>query len=458
MPVTTVAASRAAEQRARLARLAPEAAALGALALVLAAQLALTLFAVRHPLQGAVPNAPVLFRGGFGGDPLAVTHPTGLRDPASVRQTMFELLVAMSVAYVAVLALARHIRASWALAALLAAFAIVGLAPILLSKDAFLYLSYARLGAVHHLNPYVHPPAAAPHDPILRYIDWHREVSPYGPLFTLATYPLARMSIPAALWLLKLAALGAAAGGLALVWRCAGRLGRPALPAVLAVGLNPLFLVYGVGGAHNDVLMMALVLGGLYLVLSARHRIGGAALAFAVGVKAAAAPIAPFALLASRRRGASAGAALAVLACLAAVTLAVFGPHVLGFREQAATVDRYSLPRLLAAPFGAGWSTACPEHQAGCGPRALEVVPVIVLVLGLAFLAYRVWRGADPIAAGGWAALGLAVSLASAMPWYLVWALPLAALSRSRPLYTATAAVGVFLLLTTWPARELLLP
>ena len=431
---------------------------MGALVLVVSAELALTVFAGRHPSQSAVPNGPMLFHHGFAGDPLAVSRPRMLRDPGSIQQTLFELLVAMSAGYLAVLAFARHIRVSWALATLVLAFTIVGLAPILLSKDVFLYVSYARLGEVHHLNPYVHPPAAAPHDAILQYIDWHGEVSPYGPLFTLASYPLGRVSIPAAVWLFKLAAVGAALGALALLWKCARRLGRPALPAVLAVGLNPLFLVYGVGGAHNDLLMMLLMLGGLYLILSARYRIGGAAVALSIAVKAAAAPIAPFALLASRRRARSVVAALAALACLGAVTLAVFGPHVLGFRQQAATIDRYSLPRLLAAPFGSGWSTSCAERLAGCGPRALVLVPVIVLALGLAFLGYRVWRGADAISAGGWAALGLIASLASVMPWYLVWALPLTALSRSRSLYVATAAIGVFLLLTTWPARELLLP
>jgi hypothetical protein len=71
---------------------------------------------------------------------------------------------------------------------------------------------------------------------------------------------------------------------------------------------------------------------------------------------------------------------------------------------------------------------------------------------------YRAWRGANAIDSGGWAALALIASLGSVMPWYLVWALPLTALSRSRRLYAATAVIGLFLLLATWPARKLLLP
>lgn len=428
------------------------------LAAVVGVELALTVALVRHPSQMTVPNAGLLFHGRWAGDPFALSRATLPHDPPSGRSTVFALLVALSVAYLGMLAVVRHIGTRAALVALAVAFAVVGMAPILLSKDAFLYLSFARLEAVHHLNPYVHPPAAAPHDVIIRFIDWHHAVTPYGPLFTLATYPLGLLSLPTALWLLKLVAIGAGAGVLAILWKCARRLRRPALPVVLAVGLNPFFLVYGVGGAHNDLLMMLLLLGGLYLVLSARDRLGGAAVAAGVAVKAAAAPLAPFLLMASRRRGrALAGAAIA-LALVAAVTLPVFGTHLLGFRQQANTVDMYSVPRLLASPFGANASTSCAERLRGCEPHAVELVAGLLLAGALAFLLYRVWRGADPIAAGGWAALGLTASLASIMPWYLVWALPLAALGRSRALYVATAAMGTFLLITSWPARDLFLP
>jgi peptide/nickel transport system permease protein len=45
----------------------------------------------------------------------------------------------------------------------------------------------------------------------------------------------------------------------------ARRLGRDPAAAVALVALNPLVLVYGVGGVHNDVLFMALLLGGALL-------------------------------------------------------------------------------------------------------------------------------------------------------------------------------------------------
>ncbi len=40
------------------------------------------------------------------------------------------------------------------------------------------------------------------------------------------------------------------------------------------VGLNPLLVVYGVGGGHNDLLMLAVLLAGIALILQHRDRAG----------------------------------------------------------------------------------------------------------------------------------------------------------------------------------------
>ena len=69
----------------------------------------------------------------------------------------------------------------------------------------------------------------------------------------------------------------ASLGCVALVWACATRLGRPALPATLFFGLNPVLLAYAVGGAHNDLLMLVAALGGIYLLLGGRQSADGGA-------------------------------------------------------------------------------------------------------------------------------------------------------------------------------------
>jgi hypothetical protein len=66
-----------------------------------------------------------------------------------------------------------------------------------------------------------------------------------------------------------------------------------------------------------------------------------------------------------------------------------------------------------------------------------------VLVAGL-----LVWtaRGGDWVRAAGWAALGLLLATSYLTPWYVFWALPLAAVARDRALVAASVLVTAFLL------------
>jgi hypothetical protein len=61
------------------------------------------------------------------------------------------------------------------------------------------------------------------------------------------------------------------------------------------------------------------------------------------------------------------------------------------------------------------------------------------------------WRGGDWITSAGWATLALVVSLTWEMPWYVLWALPFAALGSSRSLRRACLVVSTFLLVTLAP-------
>src|SRR5205807_10060831 len=71
----------------------------------------------------------------------------------------------------------------------------------------------------------------------------------------------------------------------ALVWKCAERLGRDPRKAALFVGLNPVVLVFDVGGAHNDFIAIAFLMAGVYLAIAGRERISGAAMVAAAAIK-----------------------------------------------------------------------------------------------------------------------------------------------------------------------------
>ena len=144
------------------------------------------------------------------------------------------------LAYAAVVACAAALpaRLLWgAVALLVAAFAI---APPLLSLDVFSYLSYARLDELHGLNPYTATPGDVPGDEALTYvIDNDGVVSAYGPLFGLATRPLAHLDLEAAAFVLKAIAAVSVLATAWLVARLAAARGLDPRPAVALVALNP---------------------------------------------------------------------------------------------------------------------------------------------------------------------------------------------------------------------------
>jgi glycosyl transferase family 87 len=349
------------------------------------------------------------------------------------------LLLVLSAAYLIALALAEALRPKPVIAAIVAAHLAFALAPPLLSSDVFNYIGYARLDVVHHLNPYQHALDTVPTDAAFPYIGWPHSTSAYGPLFTLATYPLAKLSLAGALWTLKAVTALASLACVALVWGCAKRLGRDPLPAALFFGLNPVLLAFAVGGAHNDLLMMALALAGVYLVLGhRREREGVAAMVGAGAVKLSSGLLVPFAVLGARRRllallfGVAAAAAAAVLA------LAVFGSELFNvvrlLGDEAHMGSLHSVPRSLASITGIGIDTLRPIGTA-----------ISLGVIGL--LLYRVWRGKTPwLEAAGWATFAVLVTTTYMLPWYTVWLLPLAALASTPNQRLAALGVCAFII------------
>ncbi len=182
------------------------------------------------------------------------------------------------LAYLLVLIGAPALRIRWIAVAVIALHLVLALSPPLSLTDVFNYLNYGRMGALHHLNPYTVLPASEPHsDPAFALSNWHHLRSPYGPLFTLLTYALAPLGVPTGFWTLKLLVLAASLGTVWIVYRAALHLGRPPALPVAIVGLNPLILVWGLGGQHNDSLMMFALTGAVLLVMIGREALGGAA-------------------------------------------------------------------------------------------------------------------------------------------------------------------------------------
>jgi hypothetical protein len=443
-------AFRDAEWRLFRSRLALARPVYGVLALgaLLAGSLAVVVFATAEPTI-LVPRSRFDFPGWLSG-PLHGVFGRLIANPHALSYGFSAVVVAMTVAYGVALASVRLLSMRTIVIVVVALHMVLLLSPPLQLTDLFNYLGYARLGALHHLNPYTHVIGSASHDPIYGMTSWHNLRSPYGPAFTLLSYPLGLMPLPVGYWVLKTVTVLASLGFIALVWRCARQLGHDPRFAVLFVAANPIFLIYELGGFHNDVFMLLPAMASISLLLDGRDRWSGATLTLAVAVKFTMVLLLPFLLLAARppRRRARflAGAALATVP-LAAASIAAFGFALPNLSDQSTILTSFSVPNLLGLLLGLG----------GGAPVVLRVINVVLVVV-VAILVAAVARGhRDWLSTAGWATLALLASLAWLMPWYIVWLLPLAALGASLRLRRVALAATVFLVLAFMPVTGMVL-
>jgi hypothetical protein len=398
----------------------------------------------------------------------------GLTSDSNTLKYMFTaVIVAMFVGYLVLLRNVGQLSARWVVTAIVAAHAIYLMAPPMALTDVFNYINYGRMEVVHHLNPYTSIPIVEPHDdPSFVLSNWHQLLSPYGPLFTMLTFALVPLGVAASFWTIKAVLALASLAMLTLVWRSARLLGRDPVLAVALVGLNPIVLVWGLGGDHNDFLMLLCIVAGFYLLLLARVRaiavprplvrrrewllplsalqIGaGAAFVTAAAFKASGGILIPIVLAGSLRSPRTlVQLLLGMLAAgvvLGIASLFAFGLHIPDLSTQGRLVTNESVPNLLGLAVGAGGET-----------DTMRMLLSIVLVATIAWCCVSAYRSEDVITACGWASVALLLTLSWVLPWYVLWVLPLAALSSSRRLRVTAAVVGVYLIVAWAPASTLL--
>jgi hypothetical protein len=459
------------------------------LAIVLCSALVVVLAADRPSLLSATTHAGFFPRWMAG--PLGGLLPGLTRNSTTLKYLFTAALVVMYASYVLGLKYVPLLRARWAIAAVVAVHAILFLAPPLALTDVFNYVNYGRMEVVHHLNPYTTIPILEPHnDPSYDLSNWHQLLSPYGPLFTLMTFLLVPLGVVASFWTIK-AVLGLASlASIFLVWKCARLLGRDPVAAIVLVGLNPIVLIWGLGGDHNDFLMIFFIVLGFYLLLLARATVAGdradtapvepaaeeipptsgglgeqlrgwlwplapleigagAAFVTAAAIKASGAiliPVVLAALLRAPRRAVQVVLGMVVVgATVAVASLTAFGLHVPDLSTQSRLVTNVSVPNLLGLVLGSGGET-----------ETLRLLLSGVLGLSVLFGCVLAWRRRDAITASGWVTVALLVTLGWVLPWYVLWVLPLAALSRSRRLRTTALVLGAYFIIAWAPASGLL--
>lgn len=332
------------------------------------------------------------------------------------------------------------------------------LAPPLFSRDGW---SYAAQGTLAHfgISPYEHGPGRL-FGPVVEPVDprWLDTPAPYGPI------PLMLGDVATGLspdpWPLVVAHRAVALLGLAMLAWAVPRLARwtgsnPALASALVL-CSPLMLAHGVGGLHNDLLMVGLM--ALALVLTTRHgwfvgaAVGGLAAAVKLPGAMVCVGVALIALsstadLSERVRRFALVGVVSVAALLVPGIVSGLGAGWLGALAVPGTVRTpLSMPTVVGQALDrlASWAGL------GLGPDtmldAVRVLATLALVGAAAAVALS-WRPGDRAEALRAVAVvtGLAVALSPVVHlWYLLWAVPFVGCLRlSRFATTALIAVSV---------------
>ena len=328
------------------------------------------------------------------------------------------LLCALALYLGALLLLRERAAPHAAVAAIAAAIQLVPLAaPVLLSRDAFVYWDYGRIATVHHGNPYKDLPSRWPSDPAYARMgsDWHRTYDAYGPAWTL----VAEADADAAGSSPRSAARGfrwvAAVGALVLVAAAAFAARRRAYAAAF-VGWNPLLALHMAGGGHNDAWMMGLAVAALGLGARRRNYAAGVSWALAVAVKWL--PLLFLPLEAAKRKtrfpwlGLLAGFALA-----AAISSVFFGPWWV--RAIVPVSNQLQRSSTLSSTY---WLARLGETQ-----HEWTIVVSVVFALVYLWLLREAWRGRTRFAL----CAGLfCLSVSWLTPWYAAWPVALAAIEE----------------------------
>jgi alpha-1,6-mannosyltransferase len=339
----------------------------------------------------------------------------------------------------------------------------------LFSGDVHSYLAQGVIAATG-LDPYRLGPMAAlgANSPVTQQVSeyWQNTAAPYGPVWVAISRTIARVAggnLPVTLLLNRLVEL---VGVVLIAWalpRLARRMGvSPGIALWLGL-LNPLVLWHVVGGAHNDGLMIGLVLAGTEIALAglavpSRLLTGLALLTVAANIKiVAVAAICCVGAELARRSGRTVGRGavvmLGVLAGFVLLSLAIAAVTGLGVGWVGTLGASAQLHSWLAPTNQLGFLIGALSG-AHITSTAISVTIQVGAVLGAisgAGMMWAIFRGRlNPLTGLGFVFAAMLVTGPVVQPWYLLWAiLPLAAALRSdrarRPLVIVSAISAMLL-------------
>ncbi len=335
------------------------------------------------------------------------------------------------------------------------------IAPIF-SRDVYSYAAQGEMMS-RHINPYVYGPYTLGAGPYVNGVDplWLNTPAPYGPLFLLMDGLFASLSLHHVLMTVVLLRLSSVAG-VALFAACMPALARSFGKdhgAVFVMGvLNPLVILMLIGAAHNDALMLGLLVAGV-TVARYKHPVWGVllcALAAAIKVPAALGVVyigwdwtgTGLSLRQRVKPLAKAGA----LASAVVLGLSVGSGLGLGWIGNLGTPG--TVRSWLAPATGIGMGLSGLLHTVGLTAISTATVLSVTRVLGLtAATVISVYLLVNSDRVGALRAMGISMLLFVALgpvvqPWYLTWGVVLLAAvvtPKLRVVLVAVSALAPFI-------------
>ena len=332
------------------------------------------------------------------------------------------------------------------------------------SRDTYSYLAQGAL-LRDGFDPYVVGPIEN-QNVLLDNVSpiWTTTTAPYGPAFILVAKFVTMLvgnDVVAGTMLLRLCMLP---GLVLLIWaapRVARHVGGNGAAALWICVLNPLVIIHLMGGVHNEMLMVGLMMAGIALTFQRHPAWGVCLIAVAVAVKATAVLALPFMVWVwmrqlRGRRGYSPLRAFAVATwrrwlILAAVFAVLSWLAGVGLGWLTALAGSVKIINWLTVPTAA--ANLVNVFASLFVPVNFYAVLDVTRIVGIAIIAISVpllwwrFRHTDRDALTGIALVMIVVVLfvPAALPWYYTWPLAIvAALAQTRQ------AIAVIAGLSTW--------
>jgi hypothetical protein len=322
------------------------------------------------------------------------------------------------------------------------------------ATDLFDYISRGRIQGVYGANPYREVAVDFPQDPFYSYAGWNDYPSPYGPMWELLAGGTAVAAAAAGDGIVaNILSFKLLVGVFFLisVMLAASILRREAPDRALSgtwlLAWNPLILYEAFGHGHNDIVMVAWILGAVWFLTRRHYTLSIVSLVGGALVKFIPLLLIPAAGVIALRDLPNPPArlrflAVTSLACLAITALAYwpfwYGPETLTVQRQAQLFTT-SLPTLVYLQL---------EPQLGAIPAGLLVSQSGILLAGL----FAIWQARRAECDRSWLSFPraslyillfyLLVAVLWFQQWYFVWPVALAALLPSSPVRSLAIFCG----------------